>query len=135
MAIHHFMPRNAEGWTADRVNMLKSYSEAKRAFGSAACMIAKGHNVYWCAADAADYFADLLTKEGVEIIARHDAKSIKSTFSKEPTRFNENGLARVRHPKFGEGSVIHGAGTDKLLVQFAKDKPMRIAASSVEAVE
>jgi len=134
MSTHHFMPRDGQGWTADRENMLKSYSEAKRAFGSAACLIAKGHNVYWCAADDADHFASILGAEGVEIIARHVSADIKATFAKKPARWSTDGRPKVRHPKFGEGVVIHGAGTDKLLVQFGEDKPVRVAASFLENV-
>ena len=133
--MHHFLVLNGQGWSADRTNMLKSLKEARRAFGpDVVCFIAKGHQVYWMPAADEGYFSKVLESEGRTIIARHDSASAKKTFTKEPVRSSIEGRTKVRHQKFGEGSIIHGEGTGKVLVQFATGKPVRMVESVLERV-
>lgn len=131
--MHYFLEKDGQGWKADRANMLKSLKEARSQFGrDIVCLIAKEHRVYWMSADSAQHFEQVLTDEGIEIISRQTGDEIATAHAKQPTRFSEDDKTRVSHPKLGEGVIINGEGTGKVVVQFASQKKLtRVAESAL----
>lgn len=134
--MHHFMKRDGQGWSADRNNMMKSYKEARRAFGrDVSVIIAKGHTAYWCATIDVDHFKSTLEGEGREILHVYGRDEIKAKFGLEPAKLNGEGKERVRHPKFGVGFVVHGRGSGRVVVQFdGHKKTLPMVEASLEAI-